>query len=77
MKNKGYAKFGVANMVHYGKCASGVLPNSNQGGLDTSLCIMTHIVRNRAAKFVKFLSLVLIGPIFNLFQNLKIFQIAR
>ena len=25
MKNKGYAKFGVANMVHYGKCASGVL----------------------------------------------------
>ena len=40
MKNKGYAKFGVANMVHYGKCASGVLPNSKQGGLDTSLCIM-------------------------------------
>ena len=32
MKNKGYAKFGVANMVHYGKCASGVLPNSKQGG---------------------------------------------
>ena len=38
---------------------------------------MTHIVRKRAAQFAKFSSLVLIGPTFKLFQNLKIFQIAR
>ena len=24
VKNKGYAKFGGANKVHYGRCASGV-----------------------------------------------------
>ena len=40
MKNKGYAKFWGANKVNYGKYGSGVLPNSNQGGLDTSLCVM-------------------------------------
>ena len=29
MQNKGYAKFRVANKVHYGKCGSGVYPDLN------------------------------------------------
>ena len=43
MKNKGYAKFCGANKVHYGRCASGVLPQAELDFLpETGVLVLEH-----------------------------------
>ena len=44
---------------------------SNRGGLGTSQCIITHIVRKNTPSFTKSISLVLIGQILKNIQPFK------